>query len=220
MDTNVMMKRHPMTAVALALASMIAAGCTSDRDVDRRFGDASMAVVRGPSSQQQPQQSQQQQLMEWERRDMGVAATRTLHDGEMHGPTPNQIPGGQVITTVGVTALLQQNVGAQLIDVLGAEATLPQAIPGVFASAPGSFDDRTQQQVAGFLTEVTRNDPNVPLVFFCGGPQCWMSYNAALRAIALGYRNVLWYRGGLEAWNHAQLPFTRRADSSNRNDRG
>jgi rhodanese-related sulfurtransferase len=27
-----------------------------------------------------------------------------------------------------------------------------------------------------------------------------MSYNAALRAINLGYRNVLWYRGGVEAW--------------------
>ena len=26
------------------------------------------------------------------------------------------------------------------------------------------------------------------------------SYNAALRAMQLGYRNVLWYRGGLSAW--------------------
>ena len=50
-------------------------------------------------------------------------------------------------------------------------------------------------------------------------------------AIALGYRNVLWYRGGLEAWNHAQIPFARRGGASaagngngfgntNGNDRG
>ena len=26
------------------------------------------------------------------------------------------------------------------------------------------------------------------------------SYNAALRAMQLGYRNVLWYRGGLSSW--------------------
>ena len=90
-----------------------------------------------------------------------------------------------------------------MIDVLGAEAALPDAIPGVFASAPGSFDDRTQEKLGRMLSSVTRNDPRVPLVFYCGGPECWMSYNAALRAIALGYRNVLWYRGGLEAWNHA-----------------
>ena len=250
MNTNMMLKRHPMTAIACALITTIATGCTSERDDDRRFTDANMpaasirygaatgsagssgsmqqpmqpgptSAAQGPSPQQQ--QPHQQQLMEWERRDMGVTATRTLHDGQMHGPTPNQIPGGQVITTVGLTALLQQNAGAQMIDVLGAEATLPQAIPAVFASAPGSYDDRTQQQVARFLANVTRNDPNVPLVFFCGGPECWMSYNAALRAIALGYRNVLWYRGGLEAWNHAQLPFSRRAAQAtmgNGNDRG
>jgi 3-mercaptopyruvate sulfurtransferase SseA len=33
-----------------------------------------------------------------------------------------------------------------------------------------------------------------------------MSYNAALRAINLGYTNVLWYRGGIEAWQQAGLP--------------
>jgi hypothetical protein len=35
-----------------------------------------------------------------------------------------------------------------------------------------------------------------------------MSYNAALRAINLGYKNVLWYRGGIEAWQRAGLPLT------------
>jgi rhodanese-related sulfurtransferase len=33
-----------------------------------------------------------------------------------------------------------------------------------------------------------------------------MSYNAALRAIAAGYSNVLWYRGGIEAWKAAGMP--------------
>ena len=33
-----------------------------------------------------------------------------------------------------------------------------------------------------------------------------MSYNASLRAINLGYTNVLWYRGGIEAWKQAGLP--------------
>jgi rhodanese-related sulfurtransferase len=38
------------------------------------------------------------------------------------------------------------------------------------------------------------------LIFFCFGPRCWLSYNAALRATRLGYTDVRWYRGGLEAW--------------------
>src|SRR5262249_14167344 len=37
-------------------------------------------------------------------------------------------------------------------------------------------------------------------------PECWMSYNGALRAIHAGYTNVLWYRGGIEAWKMAGLP--------------
>lgn len=32
-----------------------------------------------------------------------------------------------------------------------------------------------------------------------------MSYNAALSAINLGYSNVLWYRGGIEAWQAAGM---------------
>lgn len=44
------------------------------------------------------------------------------------------------------------------------------------------------------------------MVFYCASTMCWMSYNAALRARALGYLDVLWYRGGIEAWKAAGLP--------------
>jgi hypothetical protein len=41
----------------------------------------------------------------------------------------------------------------------------------------------------------TNNNPQQPLVFFCACVECWESYNAALRALRLGYREVYWYRG-------------------------
>lgn len=44
----------------------------------------------------------------------------------------------------------------------------------------------------------------MPLVFHCQSTQCWMSYNAALRAIHMGYTQVYWYRGGVEAWQSVQ----------------
>lgn len=50
---------------------------------------------------------------------------------------------------------------------------------------------------------MTGGNRETPLVLYCLSNQCWMSYNAALRAIHLGYTNVLWYRGGLEAWKAA-----------------
>ena len=46
----------------------------------------------------------------------------------------------------------------------------------------------------------------MPVVVYCQSTHCWMSYNAALRAINMGYSNVLWYRGGIEAWQAAGLP--------------
>lgn len=147
------------------------------------------------------------QLMAWERQDMGVAAKRDLHAGAFHGPTPTQLPGGQVITTKGLLPLLQQHGMALVFDVLGAGQMLPNAIPLAWAAQPGSFDDETQKQLAQALKQATQGRSDTPLVFYCGGPQCWMSYNAALRAVRLGYRNVLWYRGGMEAWQRAGQQF-------------
>lgn len=147
------------------------------------------------------------QLTGWERKDMGVAAPKGLHGGAFHGPTPNQIPGGQVITTKGLLPLLQQQgMQVHVFDVLGGPEALPNAIPAVWAAQAGSFDDATQQQMGQMLRQVTRGKNDAPLIFYCLSPECWMSYNAALRAIRLGYRNVLWYRGGIEAWKSAGLP--------------
>ena len=44
-----------------------------------------------------------------------------------------------------------------------------------------------------------------PTVFYCRA-DCWLSWNAAKRAHALGYSEVYWYRDGLDAWLAAGLP--------------
>ena len=65
------------------------------------------------------------------------------------------------------------------------------------------------------LATRTNNNLDAPIGFFCYGAQCWESYNAALRAMRLGYREVLWYRGGLAAWKAAGLPTAEPQASSN-----
>lgn len=143
-------------------------------------------------------------LTQLERQDYGVAATAQLHTGAMHGPTPASIPGGQVITTKGLTELMQSGQTSYLMfDVLGGEEIIPGAIAAVPASQAGSFNDQTQQEFSGFLQQMSQGKKQTPLVFYCLSTQCWMSYNAALRAINMGYTNVLWYRGGIEAWKMA-----------------
>ena len=147
------------------------------------------------------------QMVQMERQDLGVPPAKQLHAGAMHGPTPASIPGRQVVTTKGLIGLVQgQQVPYILFDVLGQPEALPNAVPAAWLSQPGSFNDAAQQQAVQMLAQRTQGRKDVALVFYCLSRECWMSYNAALRAINAGYTNVLWYRGGIEAWKMAGLP--------------
>ena len=141
-----------------------------------------------------------------ERQDFGVAAKKELHTGAMHGPTPVSIPGGQIITTQALIDLRRTQPKVLVFDVLGGPEALPGALGALPAHQAGSFDDAVQREFGQYLQQVTQGSKDVPLVFYCQSVQCWMSYNAALRASRMGYTRVLWYRGGIEAWKSAGQP--------------
>ena len=229
------MKRtlHALASVgAAAIAFVAAAPAAQAQD---SFGEAARqppAQSPSPPPQQQPQPQQMptaqpppgfgqpgfggaasganggaDQLSIAERQDFGVAPSAQLHAGQMHGPTPASIPGGQVITTRGLVELMRGGQAPFLVlDVLGGAERIQGAQYAVPAAQAGSFNDATQQQFAQFLAQATGGNLQYPLVLYCLSTQCWMSYNAALRAINLGYTNVLWYRGGIEAWKQAGMP--------------
>ena len=175
---------------------------------------------QGQWQQQPPQQGQWQQqpphrqapagatnpleqLVQMERQDFGVTPQSTLNNGNLGGPTPASIPGGRVITTPEVLQMLNNpGGGAVVLDVLGSQQRLPNAVDATAASAGGAFDDRVQSQFEAQLGQVSGGRKDAPLILYCSSIHCWMSYNAALRAIHAGYTNVFWYRGGLEAWNY------------------
>jgi PQQ-dependent catabolism-associated CXXCW motif protein len=132
--------------------------------------------------------------------DFGVPPQSTLQQN-VGSPTPLTIPGGHVITT----AEIQQAVGSNILffDVWNSGSphpTIPGAIPIPGAGNPGDFTDQLQQQLWQYLAQATRQQAQQPIVFFCASSSCWESYNAALRAINMGFKTVLWYRGGLAAW--------------------
>jgi len=175
------------------------------------YGPAPAAAPSGGAG------ADQDQLMAVERQDFGVAPTGELHTGAMHAPTPASIPGGQVITTKGLVPLLaSQQVKALVFDILGGPEMIPGATPAVPASQPGSFSDQNQTDFGNYLQQMTQGNKQVPLVFYCLSSHCWMSYNASLRAIHLGYQNVLWYRGGIEAWKAAGQPVQQAGAGGNR----
>ncbi len=139
-----------------------------------------------------------------EAQDFGVAPSAVLRIDDHASPTPLEIPGAQPIATAELRRLLQAPVEERplLFDVLGGEvhATLPGTIwlPG--AGRGESFEDEVQGRLAKVLELSTGGNRQRMLVFFCTGPRCWLSYNTALRAARLGYGNVRWYRGGIQAW--------------------
>lgn len=198
--------RRTVPEPALAVALLVLASPASAQD--SFGGGASTRQAPAPApAQGQSSRPAPSPLAQMEREDLGVPPIRQLHAGAMHGPTPASIPGGQVITTQGLQSLIaERKAPFLLLDVLGGPQVIPGAQYAVPASQPGSFNDATQQQFGQFLAQATGGNKEMPLVLYCQSRECWMSYNAALRAINLGYRNVLWYRGGIEAWQAAGQP--------------
>ena len=143
-----------------------------------------------------------------EDRDWGIAPIEELRRPPYSAPTPRSIPDGSVITTAELRDRLAGANPPVVIDVAGGEGheTLPGAlwIPG--AGRGDNFVDPVQAQFAALLGQVTAGDKGRGLVFLCVNAQCWLSYNAARRAIAAGFRQVYWYRGGYAAWRAAGLP--------------
>ena len=165
--------------LALALGSLTAAGtCVAQPALSNNYAD---------------------ELTDW-----GVPPQTSLKY-DVGSRTPMELPGARRITTQELKELRAQAV---LLDVLGDKhtATLPDAIHVPDAGNYGRFDDQVQTRFFRLLSGLTNGDMNRQIVFFCEGPKCWESYNAALRAINLGFRNVLWYRGGLASWTGANLP--------------
>ena len=145
-----------------------------------------------------------------EDKDFGTAPFTSLIPLNWTAKTPITLPGAKRITTHELWTQLTAEKKRKpiIINVLGGTAS--EAIEGsVWLSGAGQFgrmNDLVQQRLADHLQRLSANDKRRTVVFYCLGIDCWSSYNAGQRAIALGYRKVYWYRGGLRAWYAAGLP--------------
>jgi rhodanese-related sulfurtransferase len=45
-----------------------------------------------------------------------------------------------------------------------------------------------------------------PVIFYCNGVNCDRSDKAAVIAIGCGYREIYWFRGGIEEWRASKYP--------------
>jgi PQQ-dependent catabolism-associated CXXCW motif protein len=135
-------------------------------------------------------------------------------------PTPSILTGGTVLDTAGVQSLMSEP-GTILIDVVPQQKkpdNLPANtlwIPKARRNIPGSvwlpdvgrgaLNETVERYYQENLQRLTGGDRGRKLVIYCLA-DCWMSWNAAKRAIGYGYNSVYWYPGGTDHWTAAGLP--------------
>ena len=125
-------------------------------------------------------------------------------------PTPATLQGARVVDTVEAEKIWRDH-SASFVDVLPRpprpkslpEGTLWRDTPR--SNIPGSIwlpdtgYGELASSMAGYfangLDKASHGDRTRMLVLYCLA-DCWMSWNAAKRALALGYSNVAWYREG------------------------
>lgn len=131
-------------------------------------------------------------------------------------PVPATLQGAAVID--GAQAIRMQADGVPFLDVLPRKvrpADLPpdtvwrepphETIPGAVWLWDTGYENLAPAEQARLergLQKATAGDPAAPVVIFCRS-DCWMSWNAAKRAVALGYTGVHWFAGGVEDWTAA-----------------
>jgi PQQ-dependent catabolism-associated CXXCW motif protein len=132
-------------------------------------------------------------------------------------PTPATLKGAAVLDTKRAIEIWTQK-SAVFVDAL-ARPPKPAGLPtnAVWRETPrldipgsiwlpdtgyGELAAPTQRYFEAGLARATHDDKSKPLVFYCQR-DCWMSWNAAKRALALGYSNVSWYPDGADGWAEA-----------------
>jgi PQQ-dependent catabolism-associated CXXCW motif protein len=139
---------------------------------------------------------------------------------DYRAPTPATLAGARVVTNAEAEALWHDKA-AIFIDVMPRPPRPPNLPPGTVwrdrprANIPGSIwlpdtgygelAPPTEEYLRTNVARVTGGDRAKLLVVYCLR-DCWMSWNAARRLVAMGYANVAWYPEGTDGWTDALLP--------------
>jgi PQQ-dependent catabolism-associated CXXCW motif protein len=147
----------------------------------------------------------------------------SYRQSDYRAPTPASLKGARVLTTETAAAMWRSGQAA-FVDVMP-QAPRPAGLPADVVwrekprfDIPGSLwlPDTGYGELAPVMLDYFRRGldkalggQSRPLVFYCL-KDCWMSWNATKRALALGYFDVAWYPDGADGWAAAGLPLERR----------
>ena len=139
-------------------------------------------------------------------------------------PTPSTLKGAAVLSSAQAHALWEAKT-ATFIDVLP-QAPRPLNLPKdvVWRDKPrfdvpgslwlpdtgyGELASPTLEYFVAGVRKAAAEDSGRMLAFYCQR-NCWMSWNAARRAVAMGLGKVAWYPEGVDGWSEAGYPLEER----------
>lgn len=139
---------------------------------------------------------------------------------EYRKPVPATLKGATVLTSEKAGELWTKKE-AIFIDVYPRAPKPPNLPAGTFWREPvhHTIENATWLANVGYgviapaveeyfktnLEKLTGGDKGKAIVFYCLR-DCWMSWNAAKRAMTYGYSNVMWYPDGTDGWQEIGLP--------------
>ena len=115
--------------------------------------------------------------------------------------SPERIPGAVKVNAEGVIELAESIPGLIIIDSRIRNDRLHGYIEG-------SLSLPDEETTCENLAKVIPNQ-KAPALYYCNGPKCGRSANAIEVALACGYKNVYWFRGGFEEWKAKNYPYVK-----------
>lgn len=144
-------------------------------------------------------------LLCWWGSSLALAAEERLE-------VPKTIEGVRVVASDQVLATMESGA-ALLIDARKASdfgsGTIPGAVNCQVSSGDPRLDATEVEASMAKLKEclpLVNTDPAKPILTFCNGVTCWRSPKMALALKKMGFREVQWYREGMNDWDTKGLP--------------
>ncbi len=111
---------------------------------------------------------------------------------------PESIEGTTLVTAEEVIEAVTSNPDIVIIDARKPSDREKGYIEGSIA-LPDT--DTTEQSLAEHIP-----GKDSAVIFYCNGRKCGRSVKSSKLAVALGYQNVYWFRGGWEEWMEKEYP--------------
>jgi PQQ-dependent catabolism-associated CXXCW motif protein len=160
--------------------------------------------------------------------NLAIDEPESYRSDNYRSPTPAALRGARVVSTAEAQAIWRKG-SAAFVDVLPYAPRPPDLPAGTLwreqrrLNIPGStwlpdtgyaeLSASAEEYLRSGLERATGGNRAIPVLIYCLR-DCWMSWNAAKRAVSWGYTGVIWYPDGTDGWQDAGLPLAESSPAS------